>query len=195
MKKKYSFVCITFILTLLLGGCINSSDKVAKIISAMQSEPVTIPFDRMSCWINDSIQNNRPWENADLKLVVYTDSFNCSQCTLKKMYLWKDFVKLEQKYPNKFYIFFIIQSGPNSTYALSQNFHYTELNHPVYVDSTNVFIKTNPHIPAEEMFHVFLLNEKDSIVLVGNPLFNPQIEDLLIKQVDDRIKKLLTKKE
>ena len=109
------------------------------------------------------------------------------------MYLWKDFVKLEQKYPNKFYIFFIIQSGPNSTYALSQNFHYTELNHPVYVDSTNVFIKTNPHIPAEEMFHVFLLNEKDSIVLVGNPLFNPQIEDLLIKQVDDRMTKLLTK--
>lgn len=172
----------------------DPSDRVAEIISEMQSKPVSIPFDKMSCWINDSIQNERPWEKADLKLVVYTDSFDCSQCTLKKMYHWKDFVKLEKKHRDKFYIFFIIQAGHNSTYALSQNFHYTELNHPMYVDSTNVFVKTNPHIPAETMYHVFLLDEKDSVVLVGNPLFNTQIEDMLVKQVDDRMKKLLTKK-
>ena len=87
----------------------------------------------------------------------------------------------------------VIKKSNITNDALSQYFHFTELNHPMYIDSTNVFINTNPHIPAEEMFHVFLLNEKDSIVLVGNPLFNPQIEDLLIKQVDDRMTKLLTK--
>lgn len=190
---KFSVGFIILFITFHFCSCTNPASKMAETISEMQSRPVSIPFKKMSCWINDSIQEDRPWENADLKLVVYTDSLDCSQCTLKKMYLWKDFVKIEKKYRNKFYIFFIIQSGSNSTYALSQYFHYTELNHPMYIDSTNVFINTNPHIPAEEMFHVFLLNEKDSIVLVGNPLFNPQIEDLLIKQVDDRMTKLLTK--
>jgi len=190
---KFSVSFITLLITFHFCSCTNPASKMAETISEMQSRPVSIPYKQMSCWINDSIQDERPWENADLKLVVYTDSFNCSQCTLKKMYLWKDFVKLEKKYFNRFYIFFIIQSGPNSTYALSQNLHYTELNHPVYIDSTNVFIKTNSHIPSEEMFHVFLLNEKDSIVLVGNPLFNPKIEELLLKQVDDRMTKLLTK--
>ena len=159
----------------------------------MQSRPVSIPLNQMSCWINDSIQANRPWEKADLKLVVYTDSFDCSQCTLKKMYLWKDFVELEKKYDDRFFIFFIIQSGSNSTPALSSNFHFTGLNHPIYIDSTDVFMRDNPHIPKEEMFHVFLLDEKDSVVLVGNPLFNTKIEDLLIKQIDDRLKKMLKK--
>lgn len=166
---------------------------MADTISKMQSRPVSIPLNQMSCWINDSIQANRPWEKADLKLVVYTDSFDCSQCTLKKMYLWKDFVELEKKYDDRFFIFFIIQSGSNSTHVLSSNFHFAGLNHPIYVDSTNVFMRDNPHIPKEVMFHVFLLDEKDSVVLVGNPLFNAKIEDLLIKQVDDRMKKLLTK--
>lgn len=174
-------------------SCTNATSKVTDTISKMQSKPVYIPFNQMSCWINDTVQNDRPWEQADLKLVVYTDSFDCSQCTLKKMYLWKDFVELEKKYDDIFFIFFIIQSGSNSTHALSSNFHFTGLNHPIYIDSTNVFMRDNPHIPEEVLFHVFLLDEKDSVVLVGNPLFSTKIEDLLIKQVDDRMKKLLTK--
>lgn len=59
----------------------------------------------------------------------------------------------------------------------------------MYIDSTNIFKKENPNIPSEEMFHVFLLDENDSIILVGNPLFNTQIEDMLIKQVNERMRK------
>ena len=53
---------------------------------------------------------------------------------------------MEKKYNNKFYIFFIIQSGSNSTSALSSYFHYTELNHPMYIDSKNIFKKENPEL-------------------------------------------------
>lgn len=51
-----------------------------------------------------------------------------------------------KKYNNKFYIFFIIQSGSNSSSALSSYFHYTELNHPKYIDSTNILKKENPEL-------------------------------------------------
>ena len=184
---RYTFI-LSFLSLLLFSNCKNSQDKITKIINGMQSRTVHIPFCKMSCWINDSIQIHRPWEQAELKLIVYTDSIACSQCTLKKMYLWKDFVELENKYNGRFYVFFIIQSGSNTTRALTSNFHYTGLNHPIYIDTTNVFIKYNPHIPSEEMFHVFLLDEKDSIILVGNPLFNTKIEDIFIKRVDKKMR-------
>lgn len=187
--RHYFFIIIKIVFVFLLSGCKDSQSEIANTISKMQASRVSIPFDKMSCWINDSLQNYCPWEQAKLKLVVYTDSFACSQCTFKKMYLWKDFVRMEKKYNNKFYIFFIIQSGSNSTSALSSYFHYTELNHPMYIDSTNIFKKENPNIPSEEMFHVILLDENDSIILVGNPLFNTQIEDMLIKQVNERMRK------
>lgn len=185
---RYTFIILPFLSLSLLVNCRNSQDRITEAINEMRSRPVSIPFSKMSCWINDSVQNNRPWEQAELKLVVYTDSVACSQCTFKQLYLWKDFVELENKYNDKFYIFFIIQSGSNTTKDLTSNFHYTGLNHPIYIDSTNVFIKSNPHIPSEEIYHVFLLNENDSIILVGNPVFNAKIEDMLIKQVGESLK-------
>ena len=42
----------------------------------------------------------------------------------------------------------------------------------------------NPQIPKDRMFHTFLLDESDSVVLVGNPMQNNQIDNLLKQIVD-----------
>lgn len=191
---RFLLILMVSFLTFAFLSCKNSRNEIGKAILKMQARHVSIPFYKMSCWINDSIQEYRPWEKAELKLVVYTDSGACSQCTLKKMYLWKDFVDLERKYNGQFYIFFIIQSGSNSTYSLVSNLHHTELNHPIYIDSTNAFTKRNPHIPSESIFHVFLLDKRDSVILVGNPLFNNQIEDMLRGKVDEILKEKIMPK-
>ena len=185
---KYFSILIVSFLTFSFLSCKNSRKEIGEAIMKMQARHVSMPFDKMSCWINDSIQEYRPWEKAELKLVVYTDSDACSQCTLKNMYLWKDFVALERKYNGQFYIFFIIQSSSKGISSLVSNLHHTELNHPIYIDSTNVFKKKNPHIPSESMFHVFLLDKRDSVILVGNPLFNNQIEDMLRKKISESVK-------
>lgn len=152
----------------------------------MQSRTVEIPFGKMSCWINDTLQSTRPWENADMKLIVYTDSTQCSQCALKQMYVWEDFVNLEGRYNDRFRIYFIMQTYSGNTHVLASMFHLTQLNHPIYIDSTSVFTKANPHIPREQMFHVFLLDEKNNVVLVGNPLYNPKIEGMLATTLEEK---------
>lgn len=40
-------------------------------------------------------------------------------------------------------------------------------------------MKENNHIPSESLFHTFLINKYDSIVLVGNPVKNRKIKELL----------------
>jgi len=52
---------------------------------------------------------------------------------------------------------------------------------PVFVDSCYAFTRINPFIPHNTIMHTFLLNQNDSIVLVGNPLRNKKIEELVQK--------------
>ena len=175
---------------LLYMGCKSPEEKIEEIITQMKSKPVSIPFSEMSCWINDSVQAIRPWEEAKLKLVVFTDSSSCSECTLKRMYLWSDFVELEQKYNNQFYIMFIFQTKKGTNVPeMATSFHLTELNHPIYVDSKDVFRKLNPHLPEGEMYSIYLLDENNNIQLVGSPLFNTGIEDELHNILEEKLGK------
>ena len=106
MNKILCFLIIGLSLfcSMVICGCGHHQSKVEDTIRLMCSQKVRIPFETMSCWVNDSMQYSRPWENASMKLVVYTDSTQCSTCTLKHMSLWSDFVKLENKNNNSFQV-------------------------------------------------------------------------------------------
>ena len=96
--------------------------------------------------------------------------------------MWNDFVKLERKYDGHFCVVFIVQaSHKNSVEAIISALNHYEVEYPMYVDSASTFSEMNPHIPSEDMYHVFLLDEKDRVVLVGNPLFNSKIENKLLQ--------------
>lgn len=184
MKKLLLLVCASCIYV----GCKSPEEKEKELIEAMQSKPVKIPFSKMSCWINDSLITDRPGEKAEMKLVVYTDSNNCSECALKRLYLWNDFTKLESKYNGKYSVTFIFQgSSKIKTSTLTPLFHLSELDHPMYIDSTGVLMKTNPHIPANSNFHVFLLDKNDSVVLVGNPQLDSKIEDTFNRILKEKL--------
>ena len=69
-----------------------------------------------------------------------------------------------------------MQPGSLRASDLSSYFHYTHFNHPIYIDSLGVFEKDNPHIPADDLYHIIMLNKNNDVILVGYPLFNPKIE-------------------
>lgn len=57
----------------------------------------------------------------------------------------------------------------------------------IYIDTLGVFAKRNSHIPKESMYHVFLLDNENYIILVGNPLTNKTIENHFMKIVTKRL--------
>lgn len=50
-------------------------------------------------------------------------------------------------------------------------------------------MKQNTCIPVDKMFHAFLLDENNNVLLVGNPLENEKIEELFWKIVEERFGK------
>ena len=46
-----------------------------------------------------------------------------------------------------------------------------------------------PHIPFQDpMFQIFLLDEKNEVILVGHPLFNTKVEDALLEMLKEKLK-------
>lgn len=45
----------------------------------------------------------------------------------------------------------------------------------------------NPNIPSESMFHTFLLDENNKVILIGNPMVNKQIEEMLVLIVEEKL--------
>ena len=48
--------------------------------------------------------------------------------------------------------------------------------------------------PSESMFHTFRLDENNKVILVGNPMLNKQIEDMMLSIVDEKLGNNLSQK-
>lgn len=178
MSKNIIMIC------LLLLCCFSCKNNIDKTIEYMTGKNTIIPVDRMSCWINDSLISDGSSINAKHKLVVFVDSMACSGCYLKNMSIWNDFIELEEV--KDFKIFFIFAPPKININSLQNSFYMTGLTHPIYIDSSYCFLKNNPHIPKEPMYHTFLLDENNNIILVGNPLHNKKIEKLFLDILDEK---------
>ena len=56
---------------------------------------------------------------------------------------------------------------------------------PVFGDTLSIFRRHNPQIPNNKLFHTFLLDESDRVLLVGSPLRNERVDKLLRKIVNE----------
>ncbi len=62
-------------------------------------------------------------------------------------------------------------------------FSFCGLEHSVFLDTCNVFKKTNPQMPDNEMFHTFVINKEGNVLMVGNPFANEKMEALFKKVI------------
>ena len=57
-----------------------------------------------------------------------------------------------------------------------------------------LFYIINPHIPDNEMFHTFVINNEGKVLMVGNPFANEKMEALFKKVIANERKKQKAKK-
>ena len=119
--------------------------------------------------------------------VHYIDTMQCTGCEIKHL---KDWVRLENRTEEKgFNVFYAFVLAPSSYLlgdvrkALSRD---TLLNSQIFIDTCNAFLRANPHIPSNPLLHSFLLDENDSVILVGNPVRNKKIEELFFKILEEK---------
>lgn len=164
-------------------------ESIDEKLSRMKSSTINLNLENMQCWSADTLVVSRPWESKPLKLCVFVSDEFCTSCYLKKMFQWEDFLELEKEYD--FYIYFIFEPQEGCEDNFQIFFYQAELDHPFYLDKNKEFLSVNASIPDERMFHTFLLDENNKVILVGDVLHNEEVE----RQFRDIIKERRTSPE
>ena len=164
-------------------SCHFKTDIETSLIE-LQAEPINLCLHEMQCRnkygdtiVVDSVK-------PSYRMVVYVDSSACSPCTLDKMYVWNESIKKARKQGNRLKYVFIVAPKPEQLEDAYLSIESNGLDSPVYVDTAYAFRRVNPHLPKERMYHSFLLDAKDSVVIVGNQIENPKIDSLINKIVN-----------
>lgn len=183
--NRYGFLTVFFLLLTMFPAC-SHRQKIQKQITKMNNQYVAMELYNMQrvdplmseCY--DSI-------HEEFTFVVFTDSNQCSGCSLNKMSSWNTILKLEKLTNGKIKFNFIVEPRSGDELSVLQTAKNIDFVHPLYVDTRHVFRNANAFIPNEPLFHTFLLDKDQKIVLIGNPLLNKKIENLAIKVIEDKI--------
>lgn len=182
LKYNILFLCMALPLVISCGKSNDLSWKLEQMCSC----PISIPWDEMDCVGGRNEVEDRM---RLLTLVVYSDSLSCSLCQLSKIHFWNDILNEVDKYGDRMAVRFIFNPKKEDRQSVEFAIRTTNFNGTVYVDSTGVLMKQNTCIPVERMFHTFLLDENNNVLLVGNPLENEKIEEMFWQIVEEKLGK------
>lgn len=174
-----NILCASIVLMMFLS-C-SYKQNISKDLAIMKSRPIVLPLnkDLIVCG-TDTVNNNHMFN-----YVIYSDSLDCTSCIINNLYSWEPIIKYCQKYPGRIKFNFIFAPMEKNLKHTVLQIKSSNFNFPVVVDSSKQFEKLNPHLPKDRMFHTFLLDKNNRVVLVGNPINNQKIQSLLLKILEE----------
>lgn len=179
-------VQLLLLIILLFFACGNRQ-KIVEELSQLQSKPIIFPRQsRLTIQGKDTILMDFMKGNR-LKLLIYTDSSECSSCTISKMFLWDNLIEYSRKYKEDLKFYFIFSPRKQDEEGVQIALMNNAFDYPVLIDSFGEFEQLNPHLPKNKALHTFLLDEDNHVILVGNPLHNKKIRKMFYEIVEEKL--------
>lgn len=171
---------IILLLTIFLSAC---QDKQKEIITLLVKEwqgkqilfPENMVFTRFA-----SDTTNLVIPTSDYKVLVFVDSIGCTSCKLQ-LSRWKEFIRYtdsisQKNIPFLFFFQFDDQWEIHSL-LIRENF-----DKPICLDRSDSLNQLN-HFPKDIRFQVFLLDKNNKVVVIGNPVHNPNVKELYLEEI------------
>ena len=171
---------IILLLTIFLSAC---QDKQKEIITLLVKEwqgkqilfPENMVFTRFA-----SDTTNFVIPTSDYKVLVFVDSIGCKSCKLQ-LSRWKEFIRYtdsisQKNIPFLFFFQFDDQWEIHSL-LIRENF-----DKPICLDRSDSLNQLN-HFPKDIRFQVFLLDKNNKVVVIGNPVHNPNVKELYLEEI------------
>ena len=171
-------------IVILLYSCGHSGEH--KVLSNIVGNTILLPCNNMLCAVNgriiesDSLYTPKP---ELIKFVIYFSETDCTSCAIKNLNIWQDIVNdLKNRGVDFIFIF-------ANTYNTEEVLIESKLNldHHIYLDQYNMFNKQNYTLLNSSKYNVFLLDRNNKIILLGNPIYNPDLKSLYMNTINNML--------
>ena len=151
------------------------------MVKDWEGKEIAFPDDCTFMDINgDECQS--PSLKAPFKIVYYVDSLGCMSCKLK-LEGWKRFIhEVDSLSGGKVSNFFYFPPKEKDLKELGILMKSNAFDYPVCIDRSDRFNASN-RFPENDSFHVFLLDDKNKVRVIGNPVLNPTLKELYLQVI------------
>lgn len=187
MIRKIANISL-FLIVISAISC-NQNKKLEGEINSLYSKPIDLCLDQMMFYYPKgqtiTYKDSISFYNKNTSLVVYMHKSECYSYSMKNMYKWYDILKdLNLKYNKKVKVYFIFAPEKEKITDIKSALDNAALNYPAFIDCNNVFIKKNSHLPSNTKLHTFLLDKSRNIKVIGSPIDNIEMKQLLLNTID-----------
>lgn len=176
---------LLFLLVSLIAMFMLTKHKhdIARDLNTLHSQAITLPLDSMEKYVSREYAETKDAQEY-CKLIVYTDSVQCSSCALTGLLQSGKLVDAIQSCKTYCRVYFIFAPSAQESVTLKNRVQKSGFSIPVYLDGNHAFIKANPHIPANPIMHAFLTDRDGNVILVGNPFNNQKLLEMALNYLN-----------
>lgn len=182
MKYKISFLVLAF-----FYGCSHIKEDIKDIME----HNLSIPQNEMISYSWSSQLDSVRTPNI-LSLIFYITKEQCQSCYFTELVKYER-SNYEELKKNGVRIMYIIATDKLNKKKLEDELINARIKGVAFLDTCNVFLESNPHIPEKELYHTFVCNNEGKILMVGNPFQNEKMEALFKKVIANEQRKHKTK--
>ena len=169
------FKIVVFI-SFIISSCHSQHDKNKKVIREWQGREIITP-QKIEYKVFGKDALCPKLLDKPFKILTYVDSIGCSSCKMG-LQQWKQLIDSCKIQHIDVSFLFIVHSS-NFRY-FTQELLIEDFDYPVIYDYENLFDKLNA-FPKDPLFHTFLLNKENKVLLIGSPINNPNMWQLYKK--------------
>ena len=153
--------------------------QILQLVNEWQGKQIVFPENAVfTRYLTDTTDYQIP--QSEYKVLIYVDSAGCTSCKLQ-LHKWKELIEYTDSVTQgevPFLFFF----HPKDTTDIKILLKREGFNKPVCIDWDDQLNKQN-NFPADMTFQTFLLDKNNKIAVLGNPVYNPAVKDLYLKQI------------
>lgn len=170
-----------------MAASCNSRDKIGKEMKTFYGSHIELPTDSM---INVSTRPQAEmYKYARYIYIMYVDSTSCSDCAISKLADWSQLnLTIAFRKGILRYMFIVAPKQHQRMHVLNIIKRDSLFNKYVYIDTTGIFERKNPNLPTNKLLRTFLVNKQKNVELIGNPISNEKIKNMLTKILDSNQK-------
>lgn len=172
--KKCVIIKISIVAFLFVSCQSNGEREAKQIVNDWVGKEIQIS-NQSYFTINGRMTRSPEIMDRKYKILLYVDTAGCTNCRLK-LYDWKSLIEEVDSFaPEKVGFIFLIY--PKNKKEILKLFRYYDINYPLFIDSLDINNRLN-HFPKNPAYQCFLLNEKNKVLAIGNPVENPEVWEL-----------------